>query len=138
MNEELECAAYSHPHHPFTTDSIDYSTLSTTFQQSHRHKLPTNSTRDTCLKVTPPTTGHLTEKAKNKCKATSHTSRPIIGHTRSAPNTTPPGVLTPNSRTYTMQEASGRERFSGKNLNKCPQKIPNNSPPREQSIPLTL
>ena len=43
-----------------------------------------------------------------------------------SPNTTPPAILNPNSSTYTMQEAIGRERYYGENLNKCPQKIPKN------------
>ena len=121
-------------------DSIYYSTWSKTFQQSHRHKLPTNSTQDTTQLShsdspnfwTPHTEGQEQVQSHNSHKSAHHRTYQI------SPNTTPPEILTPNSSTYTIQEASGRERFYGKNLNKCPQKIPKNSHPREQSIPLTL
>ena len=126
VNEELECAACSHPHPPFTTDSIDYSTWSTTFQQSHRHKFPKNSTRDTTRLSHSDSPNFRTPHIEGQEQVQSHISHKSAHHRiyQTSPNTSPPGVGTPNSRTYTMQEASGRERFSGKNLNKCPQKIP--------------
>ena len=117
----------------------------TALDQQHFNKaiitsLPTNSTRDTTQLSHSDLPNYRTPHIEGQEQVQSHVSHKSAHHRtyQISPNTTPPGVVTPNSRTYTMQEASGRERFSGKNLNNCPQKIPNNSPPREHSIPLTL
>ena len=144
MSHELECAACSHQHPlllliAFIT-ALAQQHISKAIITNIPSELPTNSIRDTTQLSHSDSPNYRIPHIEGQEQVQSHISHKSAHHRtyQISPNTTPPGVLTLNSRTYTMQEASGRERFSGKNLNKCPQKKPNNSPPREQSTPLTL
>ena len=119
-------ASWSAHHILIITPPSLLTALITPLDQQNRDNLATNSTRDTTQLSHSDSPNYRTPQTEGQEQVQSHISHKSAHHRtyQISPNTSPRGVVTPNSRTYTMQEASGRERFSGKNLNKCPQKIP--------------
>ena len=99
-------------------------------QQSslHCHELPTNSAWDTTQLSLSDSPNYRTPHIEGQEQVQSHISHKSAHHRtyQISPDTTPPGVLTPNSRTYTMQEASGK--CPPKNTKQLPSKGAEYSP----------